>query len=676
MNTGPFVNPMFYMPLDDDSQISSILENNYNNNDNTFSIQSGGYSPQVKILYNGTGLHDICGTTPMLVLGHTFNRTEAGILLSITNKITLSGKIYHRVTGIQGAVTSGIAFVLGKENDLKKLFVDCPIATLKVTCNNVDIFSLSGVRTVNITTENSPDFLTKSMGYTVELEQTESVCNAWSGIVSASDTWDIEPVADDYIYETFKIPISNKEEYNNPKNPGAAPSESSPIPSGGTLTVNQIPQFKVSHKLYAKGVITETGCPPNSKNSCGSGISSGYLNAKAWVGSRLMAPWSTSNASGAYLGGPFGMSSMQASQLYLYNHVRATNFSITEGTYEIRDTWLAMPTGITHVEDYTIDISTDEKYVKTVKVNGTIKGLSVASSSLIADTGSLFPSGDGKLTLAKIMTTGERGGSLGYDLDDPSNKVGGGGGGSTSLLVVGSSGNRYQNALSGWHLGIKPYLYRRASSALNAHTYGQSYVPSDYSKTKPLKNPTYSKESLLNIIPWSTSETHDPRKGIITYSYEFNNKFTIISGVITENISLDDTGPNDVVAEVFVIGRRLGPIIQSLSTKTSSKRTVSIDITVMPATGITQFFMTHKECPLWTGGQAYSNIEQIIEGFKPFGIRNTDIFHAPVGRASAISGQVYQTDNSQNWSPTEGRYTRKVTWVYQQCNNSKQWMDT
>lgn len=667
MNTGPFINPMFYVPLDDgSSQASSILENN----DNIFSIQNppggsaGGsnstYTPSVTLTYNGTGLHTICGATPMMVLGHNFNRTEAGILLSVTNKITLTGKIYHRDQS-----SSGINFVLGKEKDLKKLFMDCPVGTLEVKCgtNANDLaFSLSGVRVVDISTENSPDFLTKSMGYTINLEQTEGACPEWSGVVSASDSWSIEPVADEYVYETFNLALAARAEYDNPNSRPIGNSTSAAAST--SLTVHQIPQFKVAHKLSAKGVLTGSGC---NNGACPStGISSAYLNAKSWVASRLRSPWATNNNSGVYLGGSFAHATMSGSKMYLYNHVRATNFSITEGSYDLTDTWLAMPTGITHTEDYTIDISTDEKYVKTVKVNGTIKGLSIVSENFIADSGYLFPSGDGKLALGSTMTAGQTG-SVGVGLD-----IANGG----TIVTTNAPPNRYINALSGWHHGIKPYLYKRASSALNANFYTGTYVPSDYSRSNPLKNPTFSKESLLNVIPWSTSETHDQRKGMITYSYEFNNKFTVISGVITENISFDDTGPNDVVAEVFVIGRRLGPILQSLGAKTSSKRTVGIDITVMPATGLKQFFMTNNECPLWTGGHAYSNIQSIIEGFKPFGVRDTTVFPQGVARQSAISGQVYQTDNSQSWNPTEGRYSRKVTWVYQQCNNSKLWMDT
>lgn len=657
MNRGPFINPIFFSPLDGSSQTSNIL-----NDDSSYSgILSGStpnptggssYIPSVQVIYNGSGLHQICGTSPMLTLGHTFNRTEAGILLSVVNKITLTGKIYDR-----NSSSTGIQYVLGQEKQLRDLFFNCPNGTLEVKCgctgNNsgTSVIAFSGVRPLSISTENSPDFLTKSMGYTVELENIEtSGSNTGAHVSTASDSWNIEPIADDYLYESFNLNLSTRSEYHNPY--GGNPTQQSPV-SYSSVDVKQIPQYKISRKLSAKGILHESTC------GTGSGYYGAYLSARQWVSDRLSAPWSNSNTSGVYLGGSFSQSSMTSSSLFLYNHVRATSFSVTEGTYEINDTWLAMPTGITHTEDYTIDVSTDEKFIKTVKVNGTIKGLSIAPTTLISDSNGLIPSGDGKLDFSKQNTAAQTG-SVSYTMDS----------GNTSTT---NTSNRYQNALIGWHSGVKPYLYRRASSALNAPRYTSTYVPSNYNRTTPLQNPTYSKDSLLNIIPWSTTENHDPRKGIITYGYEFNNKFTIISGVISESISIDDTGPNDVVAEVFVIGRRLGPILQSLSAKTSSKRTVSIEITVMPVTGINQYFMTNSNCPMFTGGHAYSTIEKILEGLKPFGYRDPGMGFTS---RTAPNGQVYMTENSQNWNPTEGRYSRKASWVYQQCNNDKLYLDT
>jgi hypothetical protein len=650
MNRGPFINPFFYTPLDGLSNSSSLLDEDVGVLlANPPTTPSTIYTPQVVVKYNASGLHTICGTSPMMTLSHTFNRTDVGQLMSITNKITLNGRIYNR-----DASASGIDYVLAQEQKLKDLFKNCPIGTFSVDCGGASVISFTGVKALSVSTESSPDYLTKSIPYTIDLEYIESANSADPFVVSCSDSWNVEPISDEYLYANFNEAINAKPEYNNPFYPAGQPSTRTPL-NPSTLQFTQIPQFKVSRKLTAKGVLHESVC------GTGSGYYNGYLDAKKWVENRLSSPWQSTNASGAYFGGPFSHSTMSGS-VYLYNHVRSMSFSITEGTYELNDTWLAMPTGITHTEDYTIDVSTDEKYIKTVKVQGTIKGLTIANANLVTGTGNLSIGTDGKVGLSGTLLSGQTGGTMTYSTD-------------TSVSTsIASRNNKYDNALVAWHSGIKPFLYQRASAGLNRPRYTQSYVPNGYDRDTVLQNPTYSQDNRLNIIPWSTTESHDPRKGVITYGYEYNNKFTILSGVISENISIDDSGPTDVYAEVFVIGRTLGPVLQTLSAKTSSKKNVSIDITVMPVTGIPQYFMTNASCPLYTGGNIYNTIEKIIDGLKPFGTRDPSIF---VGATrNTPQGQVYLTENTQNWNPAEGRYSRKVGWVYQQCTNARSYLDT
>jgi hypothetical protein len=242
------------------------------------------------------------------------------------------------------------------------------------------------------------------------------------------------------------------------------------------------------------------------------------------------------------------------------------------------------------------------------------------------------------------------------------------------------SPNKYINAASGWLNDIKPYLYRRAHIALNSPDRNSLYINPAASPAPPPRNPVYSKENILNIIPVSTTEAHDPRKGTINYTYEFNNKFTLISGVLAESININDTGPVDIINEAFVLGRRLGPVLQSLGSKTSSKKDITIEVTVMPPTGLAGFVMTNKECPLWTGGTVYSTISGIIDGLKPFGDRSTSIFgnlsnETRTGGTNNIAGQVYVSQDNQTWNPTEGRFSRSISWTYQTCTNARSYLD-
>lgn len=640
MNSGPFINPIFYIPLDKSEDNSSQI---LNFSDSSI-MSAGTTSPAVQIFYNGSGVHDVAATTPLMTLAHEFNRTEAGILLSINHKITLNGKIYDKAN-----TTSGITYVLATEKKLRDLFANKAIGTFEVKCNGTTILSLSGVKTNSINTENSPDFLTKSLGYTVELSAVEGLSPNESPVSQASDSWSIEPLDEyDSNYESFTLNPLVKPEIDNPNNVGGL--------AGGAraLEVIHIPRFKISHKLMAKGIA--------NTDSTTAGYYNSYDYAKQWVQKRLKAPWSSSNASGVYFGGNFLPTTMSTNKLFLYNHVRSTNFSITEGTYELTDTWLGMPSGVQHTEDYTIDVKTDERHVKTVSVQGSIKGLSIIDQASAEGTNAtILPSGSGYISL------GDYGSNRAVSATSAAHQLD-----SNSPGVSASNANKYLNATKAWHSGIKPVLYRRASAALNAYRYTNNFLPYNYNRETAPENPIYRKEPLLNIIPVSTSETHDPRKGIINYNYEFNNKYALVSGAISENITVEDTGPNDVIAEIFVIGRRLGPVIQSLNAKTSAKRTVSVEITVMPVTGINGYLMNHSDCPLYTGGTVYNTIDKLINGLKPFGNRDASVFSAARG---AQLGQVYQTDNSISWNPTEGRFTRRATWVYQQCNTSRLYLD-
>ena len=351
----------------------------------------------------------------------------------------------------------------------------------------------------------------------------------------------------------------------------------------------------------------------------------------------------------------------------LYNHLRNTNFSVSDATYEVNDTWIAMPTGISYVEDYSIDCSTDDRFIKTVRIQGQIRGLSVSNiPTMSGEASRQIIDNSGRINTSGSML------GLSQDLDTkyqiPDNRLLNNHISKNNTTIY---PNKYQNAASGWLNDIKPYLYRRACFATNSSDRNRHYVD----KVRPnllVGNPIYSYEPLLNINPVSTTEGLDPRKGTISYSVEYNNKLTLITGIITENINISDTGPTDVFGESFIIGRRLGPILQSLNAKTSTRKDISIDVTVLPPSSIEGMIMTQKDCPLYTGGSIYHQIQTIIEGFKPFGQR-IEAF-GNIYRPQQ-PGQVYVSQDNQNWSPAEGRYSRNVSWVYQQCDNSKNYLD-
>jgi hypothetical protein len=357
---------------------------------------------------------------------------------------------------------------------------------------------------------------------------------------------------------------------------------------------------------------------------------------------------------------------------YLYNHVRTINYSVSAGSYSVAESWLAMPTAIRYIEDYDIDVSTDENYVKSVTVKGEVRGLQLKQFTAMSGSG-LPPNNENLI-------------NIDYDQMENASL------GSTAVNVLGSDKatiqkNRYENALSGFLYDVKPSIYSRASMGLNNGYYQEEFLDNstvaelfgvvpieiDTSNAPQIRNPTYVKEAQLNIIPISTSEAHNTRKGSLSYTYQFNNKPNFITGVISSNIAVDTTFPNDVFAESFVLGRTLGPVLQDLGTITSAKKNITIEVNVIPPKHMNGLLMSSPDCPLYHGGYVYQTITGIIEGLKPYGDQQSAYFNpARINDA----GKVFVVNNQENWNPTQGKYTLSLGYVYQPCNASRDFRNT
>jgi hypothetical protein len=135
-----------------------------------------------------------------------------------------------------------------------------------------------------------------------------------------------------------------------------------------------------------------------------------------------------------------------------------------------------------------------------------------------------------------------------------------------------------------------------------------------------------------------------------------------------------------VVSETNVIGRARGPILQKTGT-TSTRKTVSIEVVVVPPTGIQECFISNVGCPLFTGGFIYQTIEKLIEGIKPFGIEAgtetiyNELFGSEFVSSKNRQGIVFKQSDNDSWKPTGGRYSRKVYWVYKQCSDNRYNLD-
>lgn len=580
------------------------------------------------------------GATPMVTIGRDFLKDGAGSLLGINNKINITGKIYE--TGN----APGIENVITKEYNLRTLFAKSA-GDFEIRYNGNPIFSGINAKVVSYSTDKTSDNWERSIDYSIELEAFEEIDIKGSKgnfrVRDVSETWSIEP--EDMVYSSFGVTAN-----------GSAASDGDEGTFQPNVYVTGVNQFRVTRKLSATGVTKDkyvshidlTGAKNYNfeQQSTQDASNDAYMQAKKWVDSRLPLAFNQStNQGGQFTSLASQSTSIGGMDLFLCNHTRSINYSITEGTYEVNDSWIALGSGTPFAEEYTIECSTDDKFIKKVNVQGTVKGFQSLNFSLFADNENGTPpkSGDRVVSLSGFNVMGEAGSFKG---------------GGTALVA-----DKYHNALSGWTEKVKKTLYSRASIAINS-----ADRKNDYDAKQNNQNPAFRKERVLNHIPISTSEGHDPIKGVITYNYEYNNSFKIFSGVISENVSVTTNGPGDQVAEVFVLGRALGPVLQSLSTKTSTTKSVTIELTVPPPTSIKGMVMDNADCPFYTGGTLFTQCEELIEGLKPFGSRQGNSWTGATTGASV--GQVFVKQDSYQWSPMDGRYTRNVEWIYQPCTKN------
>jgi hypothetical protein len=581
----------------------------------------------VRFAHSGLNYDLKLGAAPLITLNREFLQDSAGTFIGINNKVNLTGQI--RPSGTQ----LGFTELMKREDRLRRLF-SYGAGDFEITREGKPIFSGLNAKVVSYSTEKSDNNWVLSMGYSVDLEFYEPVQPADKPnsyrVSSINEAWSLEPI-EEHIYTLIATPASNPD----------------PDATGGQTQIENIPQFRLTRKLSAVGVqdvgfyshfdkARNANSEYNFKNISG-GQTAGndaYLQAKKWVDDRLNLPFDTTeNASARYTTmlsnstSSFGSMFNSFSNLYLYNHTRNINYSITDGSYDVSDSWLALPKATRFTEDFTIETSTDNKNIRSVRVQGTINGLQITNGKLYGSGVDVPDSGKSEIKLG------------GYDIN-----------GEPYSNIV---GEKYNNAASGWIYDVKPILYKRACLAINSSDRTQPWYQPNQG-TLPPGNPAFRLENALNYIPISTSETHDIFNGTVGYSYEYNNIIKIISGVISESYKINTTGPADHIAEVFVLNRPLGPVLQNLATKTSTTKNIEIELVVVPPTSIAGFSFDDPECPVGYNSYIFSQCEAFIDAQRPL-LTDTN------------GGIVFRKNDTYGWSPTDGRFSRNVEWLYQPC---------
>jgi|TARA_B100001094_G_scaffold97673_1_gene93725 hypothetical protein len=279
-----------------------------------------------------------------------------------------------------------------------------------------------------------------------------------------------------------------------------------------------------------------------------------------------------------------------------FNHVRTEDVDMSAGSFSVSETYV-IASG-TSYEDYNVSISQslDSAFVN-VSIDGTVVGLDTI-------TPSGYGSPDGTPTLGTYPNTAEHIGS-----------------------------GKYQNALAKYNMlsnsgqfGIISDVYKRANNSVALE---------------------------LNSQPTSISLGMNEFNGEITYSLDFDNRPTnIISGVLSENISVNDTYPGDVFATIPVLGRKTGPVLQYIGTRTEYKRDLQIELQM----DYTNLHYGNGQRELVTQKPSIveptrTQLRQLIQSMSPayeLGVRKYFI-EAP----------------QESWSPKTGNYSFSISWTYE-----------
>ena len=349
--------------------------------------------------------------------------------------------------------------------------------------------------------------------------------------------------------------------------------------------------YRISHNINATG---KTHFGPEGKQKA-------WEQAKKFVQNRLANnPAGRDYPSYPNIRGNIGSGTLNLIEEYRgFNHVRSENLSESAGSYSVSENWLIAQGSAYENFNLSISSSTDNPFVN-VSIDGNIKGLSEYS-----------PSGFGGDDLSKAYGHPVNGGR------DPNTAPSG----------------AYDNALGKYHeisnsgqFGLTSNVYKRANNSVAVQ---------------------------LNSQPKSVSLGTNQYTGEVTYNLQFDNRPTnIISGVLSETISVNDTYPGDIFAVIPVLGRRTGPILQYIGGRTEYKRDISIslvmDYTSVPyGSGRNPLLLKKPSVVEPTATQIGSLIKELSPAGEP-GIR-----------------KYFVSPPSESWNPKEGSYSFNLSWTYE-----------
>ena len=276
-----------------------------------------------------------------------------------------------------------------------------------------------------------------------------------------------------------------------------------------------------------------------------------------------------------------------------YNLVRTENVDEAGGSYSVTENWF-LSSGVAY-ENYNVNVSTSTSSpFVSVALDGNITGLSTFS-----------PSGtiNGGKDTQSILDDTEKATSA-YD----------------------NALHKYNEiALSGY-FGVGSQIYKRANNMVAV---------------------------TLNSQPNSVTVGANKFAGTLSYQLQFDNRPTnIISGVVSENIEVNDTYPGDVFATIPVIGRKTGPVLQYLGGRTEHRRDVSLS-----------FVMDYTRIPYGSG--RHPLLLQKPSIVEPTASQIADLIGQLSPKREPNVRKCFISPPSESWNPKAGTYSFNISFTYE-----------
>lgn len=168
---------------------------------------------------------------------------------------------------------------------------------------------------------------------------------------------------------------------------------------------------------------------------------------------------------------------------------------------------------------------------------------------------------------------------------------------------------------------------------------------------------TYSTLS-LNSLPLNKTIGRNPVAGNISYSYEYDDRAAnFITDTAVENISIQNSHLIDLFAEIPVLGRAAGPVLQNLNSYQVATRALDLSIVMDPSyypmSGVTAAELINDYNPRLHSPQS-TEITSIINAAKPVGnaLNNLDV-------AATVE---YTSNRTENWDVHGRTYNLSITW--------------